>query len=411
MAGGFWNDGSLQLAPGVGCHGGDDESTCMSRARHRSMFSLYCVHALNLVMTGNLPGIAQLDPAVMETWYSTAFVCAMCVVVVVVVIAALVSVVAARVEKRLHLFCVASCSSIYSDTRPRELCVVRSNSEAIAVNQDTSSWTSIRHGRRLDGGPPLTMPSSAASQPAVSSVIYAKAHTAECGGEPTLQLWNISATGAILNNATDAYVAMAGCDKTLIYDGCSFDPNVTTCAGRGDYRHFEFTFRGDGAILSQYNPALCVSKQDDSTLEAVPCGSPLPASQTWIHTSGQITDSVGHCLTASQPSPPGQLNTTAVFGRPLSSTYSPAAGAYSVLLLNNQPTVTNVTCGVACVANMGLPSAFPETAFVRDLWAHSPLAPIVSIRSGFSVAIHGAGASMLLKLCASEAECANPTPK
>lgn len=104
MAGGFWNDGSLQLAPGVGCHGGDDESTCMSRARHRSMFSLYCVHALNLVMTGNLPGIAQLDPAVMETWYSTAFVCAMCVVVVVVVIAALVSVVAARVEKGFICF-------------------------------------------------------------------------------------------------------------------------------------------------------------------------------------------------------------------------------------------------------------------------------------------------------------------
>jgi alpha-galactosidase len=47
--GGYWNDGSLQLSVGVGCTA---SATCMTPVRHRSMFSLWCVLGLNLVMTG-----------------------------------------------------------------------------------------------------------------------------------------------------------------------------------------------------------------------------------------------------------------------------------------------------------------------------------------------------------------------
>ena len=105
--------------------------------------------------------------------------------------------------------------------------------------------------------------------------------------------------------------------------------------------------------------------------------------------------------------PPTDRNATAVFGRPLSSEASPDAGAYSVLLLNDGSNRTDVKCDAACVAAMGLPAAFPDTAHVRDLWAHKAVAPIPSVRRGFSVSVDGNGASVLLKLCATAAECAN----
>jgi len=54
--GGGWNDGSLLLNPGMGCGGGS--SNCMNEARSQSMFSLWSVLSLNLIMTGNLPLIA-----------------------------------------------------------------------------------------------------------------------------------------------------------------------------------------------------------------------------------------------------------------------------------------------------------------------------------------------------------------
>ena len=62
------------------------------------MFSAWCVLGLNLVATGNLPLIHQLDPFVTETW---------------------------------------------------------TNFEAIAVNQDAVAWTAARPGKRLDNGPAL----------------------------------------------------------------------------------------------------------------------------------------------------------------------------------------------------------------------------------------------------------------
>ena len=84
----------------MGCH---NPATCTTEARHRSQFLLWSVLGMNLVMTGNLPLIHQLDPFVMETW---------------------------------------------------------ANAEVIAVNQDADAWTRERHGKRIDGGPPLSTHSS-----------------------------------------------------------------------------------------------------------------------------------------------------------------------------------------------------------------------------------------------------------
>jgi hypothetical protein len=83
---------------------------------------------------------------------------------------------------------------------------------------------------------------------------------------------------------------------------------------------------------------------------------------------------------------------------------------YAVLLLNNNPNETNVTCDVHCVGAMNLPDEFPDTVYTRDLWAHAPATTIVNLQSdnGFSVLVPGGGASVLLKLCDSEEECLRP---
>lgn len=69
--GGYWNDGSLQLTPGMGCHNGDSPTdstpsdSCMTNARFVSMYSIWTVMAFNLLLVGDF---AKLNPFVMGTW-------------------------------------------------------------------------------------------------------------------------------------------------------------------------------------------------------------------------------------------------------------------------------------------------------------------------------------------------------
>jgi len=62
-AGGGWNDLSLLLLPGMGAANGPEQ--LMTNERHRSQFSLHCILAANMVMTGNL---SALPPFALETW-------------------------------------------------------------------------------------------------------------------------------------------------------------------------------------------------------------------------------------------------------------------------------------------------------------------------------------------------------
>jgi hypothetical protein len=320
-------------------------------ARHRTMFSAWCVLGLNLVMTGNLGLIHELDSFVTETW---------------------------------------------------------GNDEAIAISQDAAAWTVARPGQRLDSGPPLAASKLLhASSSSSSSSSYVKAHVAECGGEPGLQVWDL-ANATVWNKATREYVAMAGCKSELIYDGCSFDPAAMTCAGKGNYSHFRFTLAADGALRSQYEAGLCVTLNSDQTLSALACASPPSAAQKWTHTAaGQLQTGTGHCMTSGTTAPTAR-NITAVFGRPLSSSVSPAAGAFALLFVNDGDATAEVTCDAACCDGMGLPAAFARLAFLRDVWSHelvvSPTQVDVRSSRGFSVKVAG-GASRLLKVCSTKDEC------
>ena len=200
---------------------------------------------------------------------------------------------------------------------------------------------------------------------------------------------------------------MGDCNpQDLIYDGCTFDPIATTCAGKGNYSHFGFSLdAATGWLHAHYGTNLCVTVASGSGAVYAATCSTDDATQRWQAVGGQLQNGA-HCLTDGT-APPQSRNVTAVFGRPLSSKISPAAGAYAVLLLNDGSEEVEVKCDAECVAGMDLPSQFPDNAFARDLWAHKPIGPISSIRSaGFCMSVPGGGASMLVKLCATAAECA-----
>eukprot|EP01043_Picozoa_sp_COSAG02_P020792 COSAG02_NODE_1035_length_15053_cov_60.180019_2_plen_291_part_00 len=276
------------------------------------------------------------------------------------------------------------------------------------VNQNAESWTADRFGRRLDTGPNLVPTTEAHSvhSAVYESDSYVKAHVAECGGEPDLQLWNLT-DSRVYNPKTKTYLAMGGCNpQNLIYDGCTFDPSVVTCAGRGNYSHFGFSLEATtGQLKSHYGINLCVTAASGSGVVSAATCKTGDAAQTWQAVGGQLQNGV-RCLT-NGAIPPLSHNITAIYGRPLSSKASPAVGAYAVLLLNDGPEQVEVTCDAECVARMGLPHEFPDTAFARDLWAHKPIDAIPSLRSsGFTMSVPGGGASKMIKLCATSTECA-----
>jgi hypothetical protein len=279
----------------------------------------------------------------------------------------------------------------------------------VQVNQNSESWNSTRYGRRLDSGPNLVGPATSsdlASRIGSSGQGYVKAHVAECGGEPDLQVWQLTGHGGtVYNPATKTYLAMAGCNpKDLIYDSCSFSPTAVTCAGKGNYSHFGFTLQPTtGQVRAHYGVDLCLTVFGDNTVSATPCKTG-DAAQKWQASSGGQLQNGAHCLTDGTAAPTHR-NATAVYGRPLSSTASPDAGAYAILLLNDGDARADVKCDAACVAAMGLPASFPDDAHVRDLWAHEAIEPIHSLKDGFSISVDGGGTSMLIKLCATAAEC------
>jgi alpha-galactosidase len=60
--GGYWNDGSLMLTPGMGC---SNPANCMSDERFKSMFALWTILSFNILLVGDF---AKLNEFVMETW-------------------------------------------------------------------------------------------------------------------------------------------------------------------------------------------------------------------------------------------------------------------------------------------------------------------------------------------------------
>lgn len=332
--GGAWNDGSLQLNPGMGCHGDQpDPTTCMSPARSRSQFSLWCVLALNLVLTGNVTAVFTETPFMGETY---------------------------------------------------------ANAEAIGVNQDPAWNRSDPRGfaQRLDEPPP--------GRERIASSLYAQAHFSECGGEPQQQKWTFGtpAPGYLDNNVSSVSMCMAiaGCGTEVIYDECETDPRTRTCAGPGNYTHFQWYLDG-GELRTRLRADTCAEVvTPGNVIKMASCDGGSSQQFGYNTTTRQLTAEIGGqslCLTSSSSGPgPEPIGATAVYGRPLTG------GAWAMVLLNNSPQNTTLSCDLACLARMGLAN---RLVVVRDLWLHQNVSTITP-GANFTRLVAANGASAFVKL-------------
>jgi hypothetical protein len=123
-------------------------------------------------------------------------------------------------------------------------------------------------------------------------------------------------------------------------------------------------------------------------MTAVTCDASDPKQQFQYNAQQQLTNQ-GHCLTADPPTPPGPQTATAIYGRPLKD------GAWAIVMLNDTPSNTTITCGSHCTAAMGYHAT--TTLQVRDLINHQDL-PATAAGSGIAATVQGGGASVFYKL-------------
>lgn len=333
---GGWNDGSLQLTPGMGCHSPTDpllpSDNCMSNSRFVTQYSAWCMLAMNLLLVGNF---SALNPFVMRTW---------------------------------------------------------SNPELLAINQDPLGTPA----RRLNS---TVMTAQSASS-------YQSAKMSECGGEPELQQWKMSPVGQLTNPASKSCLNVEGCKSSIIYDGC-----VPASAGCGPNE--EFSLDSAGRLVSALPGSQCVTEGSDHTLHLGACST--SASQVFSFSNGRLLDASGLCLTASgAPSSGSHI----VLGRPLSGAPDGKAAVvagtvpgghvaqlpgFGLMMVNNDVTSANITCGRDCLTGLGLDSSV--TYQLRDVVARSTLGLIGGGHSFEVVAqLAAGGESRVLRLTPQHAE-------
>lgn len=319
---GGWNDMSLMLLPGMG-----SGANLISPERHRAQFSLHCIFAANMLLTGNLSAAPQY---VMDTW---------------------------------------------------------GNAEAVDVNQDPVyvPYLVLPHTVSADAGAVVGAQSGA----------YVQARLAECGGEPSLQVWSFSHPGFppafLYNAAADTCLNVEACDSTIIYDGCTTKGG--TCSGPNSFLNEQWTLTAAGALASQLEPtnSRCATVAANDTLSLSPCLSPPGPTQAFSYNSatGQLQGANGLCLTApSAPPAPGSNVTTLLVSRKLHD------GTWALLALNNLPSNATITCGPACFAAMGL--AASDTLDFRDLFLHRVVN--TTRATAYDIAVGANGSSTFLRL-------------
>ena len=337
--GGGWNDGSLQLTPGMGggppppLDGGPlpSSSDHMDVPRFVSMYSAWCVLALNLLLTGNFSG---LSPVVLATW---------------------------------------------------------SNPEVLSINQDPSGLPAFQlNATRLHRSP----------DPRAASQGYVQAVMAECGGEPERQQWSYNATGlGEVRNVFRGAVCLnvRGCETSVIYDGCSpaqpfgcgsneafaYDDGAHRLVSRLPGRYREGTGKAH-RLVSRLPGAKCLTEDGETHLLSIaPCAatdSAAAALQYFEFTSGgELVDKAGLCLTAAGSSPPPQDDHFFI-GRRLGggarAQYGASPAGYAVILLANGDTDLTATCAAACLAQLGIAPSDGADYTVRDVWGHATVGTV-----------------------------------
>lgn len=341
--GGGWNDLSLLLNPGMG-----SGANAMSLERVRSQFSLHCVMAANLFLTGNL---SRLDPAVLAIW---------------------------------------------------------GNDAAIAVNQDSLGLphrqlppdTVITVAEESSGPSDegaIQVRGTSAATTELGTIIRASKNNAdprdvavaECGGEPAQQAWQWTNESTVTHGGECLNVK--ACRTEIILDACT----KNGCGGGSPgapaaNEVFTQPPPGGGPItVTLDNKKKCLTAIADARVSIAEC-THGDASQQWTYDpdTRQIKSNVSQqCLTAAG-TPPAANESSLIIGRPL------VHGQWAVLFLNNDVKAVNMTCGHACLAAAGFTHPPVGTA-IDDVWGGR--IGFVSA-GGFSVVVPPDGASRFVVL-------------
>jgi len=106
-------------------------------------------------------------------------------------------------------------------------------------------------------------------------------HMSECGGEPEGQAWHLDSPlkGYISNSGKTTCLSIADCKSAMFYDACETNPATKTCAGLGNYSHFQWTLDESSGLLRSYlREDLCAQVESGSEdLVAIACDASNPS--------------------------------------------------------------------------------------------------------------------------------------
>eukprot|EP00658_Telonema_sp_P-2_P058257 TRINITY_DN4671_c0_g1_i4.p1 TRINITY_DN4671_c0_g1~~TRINITY_DN4671_c0_g1_i4.p1 ORF type:complete len:421 (-),score=72.81 TRINITY_DN4671_c0_g1_i4:138-1400(-) len=349
---GGWNDGSLQLTPGMGCAPAPLQSpplptdNCITDQRFRTQYSAWAMLAMNLLLVGNF---SALNSYVMETW---------------------------------------------------------SNPEIVAINQDPLGQSAVLlpQEARLSG--PVDFKTTS----------YINANMKECGGEPALQQWILNSIGQIQKNGSNVCLNVEGCQTRLIYDGCvsaskgcgpneEFVLNSTSlqlqsklpsaeCVTVNPDRTLELAECNFPAPGSQRFKFVDGQLMDGSGLCLTASSPPPPPSDSTFRLGRRLSgDSTGAAAKVS----------TSVFGEPAS-----ARAGFALMLMNNQVQASNVSCAARCLTALGLDLRLEWV--VRNVWQHRQVGLVGGSNPTAIVAeLDPGGASQVFRITRAN-HTANPSP-
>ena len=210
---------------------------------------------------------------------------------------------------------------------------VRVRPQVLAINQDVAGLPAV------DLSKIVAQQAVAAAAANDSSPEYEAAKVQECGGEPTLQQWDIGVVepGYISNSASKQCLNVEGCGSSIIYDGCTTGAEPTCGGGhQGFHPNEQFTLQANGQITSALRGNSCMTAGSDGVVKLAKCSVAVTSSQKWTYDKAtkELTTGGdgGLCLTASssRPGPPsGGGGANIAIGRPLHG------GDAAILFLND----------------------------------------------------------------------------
>ena len=252
--GGF-NDMSLLLLPGMGSANGPTQ--LMTNERHRSQFSLHCIFANNMLMTGNL---SALPPYVLETWGNSEAV------------------------------------KINQDY-PYKPFIVQNHTVTHSVQTDADNLSYTQAVLAECGGEPTLQ----------NWTLSDASHL------PTFP------PGFLFNPASEQCLNVDNCQTEIIYDGCTTQKG--TCSGPNTYKNEQWSFQNGALVSYLSPGNLCATASSSNTLSLSTCLSPPSPEQSfsYSYSTGQVLGKGGLCLTApGSPAPPSNEIQTLLISREMS---------------------------------------------------------------------------------------------